>query len=77
MSKRVVKNLSVMRTDESDRALKIIRETGMDQSEATRWALKIAANILEYAWLCGFEDRGKVPEMQVYYRKKGEGYDGE
>lgn len=69
---RVTKNLSVMRTDESDKALKIIRETGMDQSQATRWALKIAANILEYAWLNGHEDRGVVPQMRVQYRVKKE-----
>lgn len=66
--RRVTKNLSVMRTDESDRALRVIRETGMDQSEATRWALKIAANLLEYAWLFGHADRGTVPDMRVQYK---------
>lgn len=70
MSKQVVKNLSVMRTEESDKALKLIMETGMDQSTATRWALKLAANVLEYAWLCGFEDRGTVPEMRVQYKRR-------
>lgn len=68
---RVVKNLSVMRTDESDKALKTIMETGMDQSTATRWALKMMANILEYGWLAGFEDRGTIPRMQVQYKKRG------
>jgi len=68
--KQVVKNLSVMRTEESDRALKILMETGMGQSEATRWALKIAANILEFGWLAGFENRGKIPDMRVQYRVK-------
>lgn len=66
----MVKNLSVMRTDETDKALKTLRETGMSQSEATRWALMVAANILEYAWLFGHEDRGTVPEMKVYYKTK-------
>jgi hypothetical protein len=68
--KRVTKNLSVMRTDESDRHLRVIRETGKDQSEATRWALKITANILEYAWLYGHADRGEVPEMRVQFKAK-------
>jgi hypothetical protein len=67
---RVVKNLSVMRTDESDRHLKIIMEALGDQSNATRWALKLAANILEAAWLAGHEDRGKIPDMRVQYRVK-------
>lgn len=67
---RAVKNLSVMRTDESDKALKTIMEAGMDQSTATRWALSLAANILEAAWLAGHEDRGKVPEMRVQYKTK-------
>lgn len=69
---RVVKNLSVMRTEESDKALKTIMETGMDQSTATRWALKMVANILEFGWLAGYEDRGTVPQMRVQYKKKGE-----
>lgn len=68
--RRVVKNLSVMRTDESDRALKILKEAGMDQSTATRWALRLAANIVEYAWLAGYADRGEVPKMRVQYRVK-------
>lgn len=67
---RATKNLSVMRTDESDRALKTLKETGMSQSEAIRWALRIAANCLEYAWLNGHEERGVVPQMQVRYRAK-------
>jgi hypothetical protein len=62
-----------MRTDESDRALKIIMEAGMDQSTATRWALKLAANILEHGWIKGYEDRGKVPQIRVQYRKKETG----
>jgi hypothetical protein len=67
---RVVKNLSVMRTDESDRHLKIIMEAKGDQSTATRWALEIAANILKYAWQGGHEDRGVVPDMRVSFRVK-------
>jgi hypothetical protein len=66
-----VKNLSVMRTDESDRALKILRETGMSQSEAVRWAMKIAANTLEYAWRGGHAERGVIPQMKVYYKEPG------
>jgi hypothetical protein len=69
---RTVKNLSVMRTEESDKALKTIMETGMDQSTATRWALKFAANVLEFGWMAGFEDRGTVPEMRVQYKVKEE-----
>lgn len=68
--KRVVKNLSVMRTDGSDEALELIRETGMSQSEATRWALSLAANILNHAWVYGYEDRGTVPQIQVKYKAK-------
>ena len=67
---RAVKNLSVMRTDESDKALRTLMEAGMDQSKATRWALKIAANILEYGWIAGYEDRGTVPQFRVQYRVK-------
>lgn len=67
---RTTKNLSVMRTDETDRALRIIRQTGMDQSQATRWALTIAANILESAWLYGHEVRGSIPRMKVYFEKE-------
>jgi hypothetical protein len=62
-----------MRTEESDKHLKVIRETGMDQSKATRWALMIAANVLEYAWQYGHEDRGVIPEMRVQFRVKKEG----
>lgn len=67
---RMVKNLSVMRTDGSDEALDLIKETGMSQSEATRWALSLAANILQYAWVNGYEDRGTVPQIQVQYKVK-------
>ncbi|WP_371665963.1 hypothetical protein OG306_33075 [Streptomyces sp. NBC_01241] len=68
--KRIVKNLSVMRTDGSDEALELIRETGMTQSEATRWALSLAANILQHAWVYGYEEHGKVPEIQVQFKVK-------
>jgi hypothetical protein len=64
------KNLSVMRTEESDRALKVLRETGMSQSEAIRWALKTSANILRHAWANGHEDRGVIPDMRVSFRVK-------
>ncbi|AWN05229.1 hypothetical protein SEA_IBANTIK_4 [Streptomyces phage Ibantik] len=70
MSSQVVKNLSVMRTEDSDKHLKTIMEAGMSQSEAARWALKFAAGALEYGWLCGFEDRGTVPQMLVQYKVK-------
>jgi hypothetical protein len=59
-----------MWTDEMYEDMKILKEAHGDQSEATRWALKIAANILEYGWLAGYEDRGKVPEVRVQYRVK-------
>ena len=68
--KRVVKNLSVMRTDGSDEALALLMETGMSQSEATRWALSLAANILNQGWAYGYEDRGTVPRIRVQYLKK-------
>jgi hypothetical protein len=67
---KVVKNLSVMRTDESDKHLKILMEAYKDQSKATREALKLAARILEYAWIAGYADRGTVPDMRVQYRRK-------
>lgn len=63
-----VKNHSAMKTEESERALRIIMETGKDQSNAIRWALTIAANLLEHAWVRGHEDRGTIPQMKVYYR---------
>lgn len=70
--KQVVKNLSVMRTEESDKHLKIVMEAMKDQSKATRWALMIAANILTYAWEGGHEDRGVIPDMRVSFKAKGE-----
>jgi hypothetical protein len=66
----VTKNLSVMWTDEMYEDMKILKEAHGDQSEATRWAFKIAANILEYAWLFGHADRGEVPEMRVQFKAK-------
>lgn len=68
--KRVVKNLSVMRTDGSDECLELIRRTGMSQSEATRWAISLAANILQHAWAYGYEEPGKVPQIRVQYKTK-------
>ncbi|MEU0952776.1 hypothetical protein ABZ353_10600 [Streptomyces niveus] len=59
-----------MRTEKSDEDLKLIRETGMSQSEATRWALKVAANLLRFAWEDGYADRGEMPDMRVQYRAK-------
>jgi len=59
-----------MRTDGSDEALALIMETGMSQSEATRWALSLSANILQHAWVYGYEDRGTVPQIQVQYKVK-------
>ena len=70
MPKRTVKNLSVMRTEESDKHLKIIMETGMDQSRATRYALKLTARIFLAAWLAGHEERGRIPDFRVQYRVK-------
>ncbi|MGC9439235.1 hypothetical protein [Streptomyces sp. WG5] len=69
---KIVKNLSVMRTEESDRHLKILMQAGMGQSEATRWALRFAAGALAYAWMNGYEDRGTVPQMLVQYKVKEE-----
>lgn len=68
--KRIVQNLSVARTDESDRALETIKQTGMSQSDATRWALVVASNLLENAWRNGHEVRGVVPDMRVAYKVK-------
>lgn len=62
-------NHSAAPTEESARALRVIRETGMSQSDAIRWALTISANLLEHAWSRGHEDRGVVPQMRVQYRK--------
>jgi hypothetical protein len=71
--KRVTKNLSVMRTDDLDRNLRVIRETGKGQSEATRWALYVAANILQHAWHNGHAERGTIPEMRVIFPKEPAG----
>lgn len=64
------KNLSVMKTPEMREHLEVLKEAFGDQSEATRWALKIAAHILEFGWLAGFEERGKVPQFRVQYKAK-------
>ncbi|MEU0912117.1 hypothetical protein [Streptomyces althioticus] len=72
---KTVKNHSAMKTDESEKALKILMETGMDQSTAIRWAMKFTANVLEAAWLAGHEDRGTVPQMRVQYKVKERGAD--
>lgn len=74
MTKRAAKNLSVVRTDESDKHLKILMEAYKDQSTATREALKLAARILEYSWIAGYAERGTVPQMLVQYKVK-EGHD--
>lgn len=67
---RPVQNHSAMRTPGSDEALALIRTTGMNQSEAIRWALSLGANILQHAWVNGYETRGKVPEIQVAFKVK-------
>jgi hypothetical protein len=43
----------------------------MSLSEAVRWAMKIAANTLEYAWRGGHAERGVIPQMKVYYKEPG------
>jgi hypothetical protein len=58
-----------MKTEESVRALKVIQEAGMDQSTAIRWAMVLAANILEHAWQHGHEERGTLPDMRVQFKK--------
>lgn len=68
--KRIVKNHSAAKTDESERALETIMQTKMGQSEAIRWALVVASNLLENAWRNGHEVRGVVPDMRVAYKVK-------
>lgn len=75
--KRSSKNLSVLRTDQSDEALRVLKETGMSTSEATRWAMTLAANILKHAWMNGHEERGTVPQMRVQFRLKEVNHDGQ
>ena len=67
---RTVKNHSAMKTDESERALRVLMETGKGQSDAIRWAMTFAANVLQAAWLAGHEERGVIPEMKVSFRVK-------
>ncbi|MGW3122229.1 hypothetical protein ACWDBW_34725 [Streptomyces sp. NPDC001107] len=64
------KVLSVRRDDKLRRALSVIGQTGMSDSDATKWALTIAANILELAWQNGHEAPGAIPDMRVSYRVK-------
>jgi len=65
------KVLSVRRDDKLRRALSVIGQTGTSDSDATKWALTIAANILELAWKNGHEEPGVIPDMRVSYRAKG------
>lgn len=70
MTKKASKVLSVRRDWCLNRALGIIRQTGMSDSDATKWALTLAANILELAWRNGHETAGAIPDMRVSYRGK-------
>ncbi|SDM62572.1 hypothetical protein SAMN04487981_10233 [Streptomyces sp. cf386] len=71
MNAKPPKVLSVRRDGGLNRALGIIRKTGMSDTDATKWAMTIAANILELAWVNGHEELGVVPDMRVSYRVKG------
>lgn len=70
MIKKTPQVLSVRRDWRLNRALDIIRQTGMTDSDATKWALTLAANILELAWTNGHETTGVVPDMRVSYKAK-------
>ncbi|MCT9077190.1 hypothetical protein [Streptomyces fulvoviolaceus] len=70
MTKKTPKVLSVRRDWRVNRALGLIRETGMTDSEATKWALTLAANVLELAWKNGHEASGVIPDMRVSYKVK-------
>ncbi|MEU6389934.1 hypothetical protein [Streptomyces sp. NPDC046939] len=64
------KILSVRRNAKINRALSIISATGMNTTEATEWALNMAANCLALAWENGHEKPGVMPDMRVSYRVK-------
>ncbi|MFD0006567.1 hypothetical protein ACFVJ4_29625 [Streptomyces sp. NPDC127178] len=62
MTDKAPKMLSVRRDEKLARALRVIGHTGMNDSDATKWALTMAANILELAWVNGHEKLGATPE---------------
>ncbi|MCX5421839.1 hypothetical protein [Streptomyces sp. NBC_00078] len=70
MSEKTSKVLSVRGDDKLRRALSVIGQTGMSDSDATKWALTVAASILELAWRNGHEELGVIPDLRVSYRVK-------
>ncbi|MCL8016478.1 hypothetical protein [Streptomyces sp. AS02] len=70
MTDKTPKMLSVRRDERMQRALRVIGQTGMNDTEATKWALHIAANVLALAWMNGHEAVGVIPDMRVSYRVK-------
>ncbi|KUN94509.1 hypothetical protein [Streptomyces caeruleatus] len=70
MTDKSPKRLSVRRDEKLSRALRVIGHTDMNDSDATKWALNLAANILELAWVNGHEKLGAIPDVRVYYRTK-------
>jgi hypothetical protein len=64
------KVLSVRRTEKVNDDLATIKQALRGDTEATRWALHIAANILRHAWLNGHEVQGEIPQMRVSYLVK-------
>ncbi len=66
-SRKTPKVLSVRRNPKMNGDLATIRQALGNDTDATQWALNIAANILRYAWLYGHEKPGSIPQMRVSY----------
>ncbi|MFC4501780.1 MULTISPECIES: hypothetical protein [Streptomyces] len=68
--RKAPKILSVRRTPKMNGDLATIRQAFGNDTDATQWALKVAANILRYAWMNGHEEPGRIPDMRVSYRPR-------
>lgn len=53
--------LTVRRDDSLDADLSTVMRTGMTQTDATKWALHMAAQALAWMWDAGHVEPGKLP----------------
>ncbi|MEU3278189.1 hypothetical protein [Streptomyces antibioticus] len=61
--------LSVRTKGELAEALEVVLMTGLDKTEATKWAMQWAAHCLRHAWALGVVPEGKIPDMKAQYRR--------
>ncbi|MFI5877510.1 hypothetical protein ACIBAH_34770 [Streptomyces sp. NPDC051445] len=61
--------LSVRTKGDLAEALEIVLLTGLDKTDATKWAMQWAAHCLKHAWAQGVVPEGKIPDMQANYRR--------